>query len=365
MKQIAMIGTSLDSPGGMTAVVQSYKDAGLFERWPLVYIASYTKPGAAAQLRAMWAALRQLLPALVARRVGLIHVHSASRGSFWRKSMFCALARLFSVPYVFHLHSGEFPVFYGDECGPLGKRWVRWTLRGAARVVVLTPNWEAALRSIEPRARLKVVLNPVAVPPEPVPVRSRPQRIVFLGRLRQKKGVFDLVAAMPAVLAQHPQVKFCIAGDGDLDGVRAAARELGVEHALELPGWLGPAEKDAALQSADVLVLPSYFEGLPICVLEAMAVGVPVVASPVGGIPFALEEGRCGELVEAGRVDALSAALNRLLADEALRADFSARARRRAIERFSSASVATELGAMWHECASGIMDGVPAMSGDK
>jgi hypothetical protein len=86
-------------------------------------------------------AFSRLFLNLLVGNVALLHVHSASRGSFWRKSLLCWLAGRFGVPYVFHVHSGEFPVFFGNECSGWQQRWVRHTLRQAASVVVLTPGW--------------------------------------------------------------------------------------------------------------------------------------------------------------------------------------------------------------------------------
>ncbi|SFU66479.1 glycosyltransferase family 4 protein [Pseudoduganella namucuonensis] len=345
--QVLMIGTSLDSPGGMTAVVRLYRDMGLFEAWNIRYLASYEKPGVPTQLRVMAGALLTTLWLLLRGKVGLLHVHSASRGSFWRKSVFCALARLFGVPYVFHLHSGEFPVFYRDECGPRARRWVERTLRGAHTVVALTGLWRESLRRIAPGANVTVLGNPVRVPAALPPAPPPRGQVLFLGRLRDKKGVYDIVRAMPAVLARAPDTVFTLAGDGDLHGTARLAEELGVAHALRLPGWVDGAAKDALMDGADLLLLPSYFEGLPICVLEAMAQGVAVVASNVGGIPEALEQGRCGALLAPGDVEAISSAVLSLLADEGRRLRLRGAAHARAQQVYSTQAVTSSMSALY------------------
>jgi glycosyltransferase involved in cell wall biosynthesis len=349
--QVVMIGSALDAPGGITAVLQAYRDSGLFERWRVAYVTSYRRPGAMSQLRTVPPALWRLLALLLAKRVRLVHVHSAARGSFYRKSLFCALAWLFDVPFVFHLHSGEFRIFYEHECPSPMRRWVRWVLRHAARVVVLTPDWMAALSTIEERAALHVLVNPVHIAPLPArrPLRAGHPVLLFLGRLREKKGVFDLLRAMPTVLERHSGTRLVLAGDGDARAVHTLAAELGVTACLDLPGWIDGADKDAALARADVLVLPSHFEGLPICVLEAMATGVPVVATAAGGIPYALDGGRCGVLVATADSAALAAALVALLDDAPRRAALAHAAHRRALDLFSVNSVVGDLEALWGE----------------
>lgn len=346
-RQVVMVGTSLDAPGGMTAVVRLYREMGLFDLWRVRYLSSYETPGKLTQLRVMLAACVALLGLLLRGRVALVHVHSASRGSFWRKSVFCLMARLFRVPYLFHLHSGEFPVFYRDECGPLAQWWVRRTLRGARCVIGLTALWRDALEQIAPGARIAVLGNPVAVGAVLPAAPAARNHLLFLGRLREKKGVYDLVRAMPAVLREAPQARFTLAGDGDLAGTAQLARELGVDYALTLPGWVDGAAKDALLADAGVLLLPSYFEGLPICILEAMALGLPVISTTAGGIPEVLDGGRCGIVLAPGDIAGLSAAVLRLLRqpEEGERLRAAAFERARAV--YSSDAILAALSALY------------------
>lgn len=308
-KSVVMVGASLDAPGGITSVVKAYKDAGLFEEWDVTYLSSFEDPRPFLQMKVMLCALSRFLRMLIGGKVALVHVHSASRGSFWRKSLFCLLGRLFRVPYIVHVHSGEFPVFFDGECGPLGKRCVQWVFEGAQKVLALTEQWGRALQVIAPGAVISVIGNPVAVP-ETQQIRiRRAAHVLFLRRLREKKGVFDLVQAIPRVLQRVPKARFTLAGDGAVEEVARQARALGVHHAVHLPGWVDATEKDSLLACADVVVLPSYYEGLPMCVLESMAAGVPVVSTEVGGIPEALDNGNCGRLVSPGDIDALADAL--------------------------------------------------------
>lgn len=328
-RKVVMIGTSLSAPGGMTSVVRAYRDAGFFDEWNVVYLSAYERPGLLTQLRVMAGATVAFFRLLCGGGVQLLHVHSASRGSFWRKSVFCAMARTFQVPYIFHLHSGEFPVFAREECGPLARRWIRHTLRSAHSVVALTESWRDALTELAPSASVIVLGNPVVLPASLSERRAVPAHILFLGRLREKKGVFDLVRAVPAVLMKHPDARFTLAGDGDLEGVARQVLVLGVTGSVSMPGWVDGEAKEALLSSADVLVLPSYYEGLPVCILEAMAIGIPVVSTAVGGIPDVLDGGTCGTLVPPGDVKALSLALIEALS----RSEAAERRRRRALAR--------------------------------
>lgn len=347
-KCVVMLGVGEDSRGGMTAVVRTYRRSGLFAAWNVRYLTSYIRPGVGTQLRTAGRAFFALFCALLRGNVALVHVHSASRGSFWRKSSFAALAYVFRVSYVFHVHSGEFVAFY-EKRGTLAKAWMRLVLRNAAHVLVLTEGWRRELQRIEPAADYVVLPNPVELPQQTAAPASADPVILFLGRLREKKGIYDLIAAMPHVLAQFPRATFVCAGDGEEDEVRAAARELGVDHALRLPGWIDEDAKSHWLGRATMLVLPSHFEALPVSLLEAMAHGVPVVATRVGGIPDLVDDERCGLLVAPRDPAALANAIRRLLADAALSARLAHAARREVEERYAVEAINARLGRLYED----------------
>jgi glycosyltransferase involved in cell wall biosynthesis len=107
------------------------------------------------------------------------------------------------------------------------------------------------------------------------------------------------------------------AGDGRVEELRRRAAEIGPD--VVVHSWLDREERDHLLAASDVLVLPSHHEGVPMAVLEAMAYGLPVIATPVGGIPDVLRPGREGLLVEVGNRAALTTALARMVAEPALR----------------------------------------------
>ncbi|MEJ6006636.1 glycosyltransferase family 4 protein [Paucibacter sp. AS339] len=326
-KLVVMIGPGLDAKGGMSAVVQSYKSAGLFERANVAYLSSFRAHKFLTQLRCFGGTLRRLLWLLLRGRVALVHLHSAARGSLWRKSVLAFCAGLFRVPYLFHIHSGEFANYYADECGSLRKWWARRVLERATQVIVLTEGWERQLRTLLPQLKLLVLANPVEVPATVGMQRAAVPTILFLSRVRKKKGIFDLLKAMVQVREALPRARLLVAGDGHLEEVAKQAEELGLSSAIELLGWVDGAAKARAIAACDTLVLPSYFEGLPVCILEAMAAGKLVVASRVGGIPDIVKHEINGLLVEPGQVEALAQVLLRSLTDEVARQRMIALAR--------------------------------------
>lgn len=347
---VVMLGTDFTAPGGISSVLSCYRAAGLFSDGKVRFVPTYISAGAWAKLRAAVSALGQVLGLAFRPGIGVVHVHSASRGSFWRKTVFLVLGRAFGARTLFHLHSGEFPVFYRDECGGFAKALVRWVLRNSDRVVVLTPGWVAAIQAIEPAAKVVVLGNPVEMPAQSGGEGGRcEQEILFLGRLREKKGVFDLIEAFSKVADAFPGARLVLAGDGDAAPIVTAAERAGVAERIDVPGWVEGAGKSELLERAAVFVLPSYFEGLPIGVLEAMAHACPVIASRVGGIPDVLSHGQDGWLFEAGDVVALAGLLRQVLGDRAAAAQVGAQARKTVAARFEQSEVTEGLRALYAE----------------
>lgn len=341
-RSVLMVGTDLDGMGGVRAVVCGYLDGGLFERYPCVYVASHRAGSVWVKIFTAlkaWVRVAVLLRKLDAP---LVHVQAASRGSFWRKAVVCLMARAARRPYIFHLHGGGFTRFYERESGPIGRRAIRGTLAHAALVIAVSGEWRERLLRICPAARVEVLHNAVAIPDAAAIAdqrRMRPPReapsLLFLGHLLPDKGIYDLMKAFAQVAGQFPRLQLVLGGVGHLNALRELAGQLGVRDRVEAPGWLGPESKSAALATSTIFLLPSYHEGMPMALLEAMSWGLPVIATPVGGIPQIVTDQVNGLLVAPGDVLALATAITRLLRDPALRERLGKAARTTVEARFS------------------------------
>jgi glycosyltransferase involved in cell wall biosynthesis len=346
--RVLMIGTAPGGRGGVASVVGVLRDAGLFERESVRYLCSHMEGSAAAKIGAAADAFwRTGLACLAGRPV--VHVHSASRASFARKSLLLLIARAAGCRTIFHLHGAEFHLFAGGAA-PLPLRWwIRWTLERSSVVIVLSASWAAFVRGLAPAARVVVVPNSVPLPPARGRAAEQPGRILFLGRADAGKGVYELLDAVAALAPAFPELRLVIGGAGELAALRRRAEQLGIGDRLALPGWIGPREREIELARAQVFCLPSHAEGLPMAMLEAMAAGKAVVASTVGGIPEAIDDGANGLLVPPGDVPALGAALAALLRDGALRARLGECARATVQQRFSTAAALAQLSALYRE----------------
>ncbi len=189
-RMVVMLGTAFETRGGIAAVLASWRAAGLFRRWPVEYVETHCQGSRMDKLACAAGAL-VAFASLALRARAVLHVHCASRASFWRKSVFMILARFLRWPIVLHLHGGRFERFYAQECGALRKAIVRDFLAHADCVAVVSERWAAWVRSVVPEARVARIANPVALPSS-VPLVRGGARIAFVGRCTEGKGIFDL-----------------------------------------------------------------------------------------------------------------------------------------------------------------------------
>lgn len=170
-------------------------------------------------------------------------------------------------------------------------------------------------RLIPPRlwSRIKVVLCGIEPEkfsqPSPLPA-GRPLRLVCIGRFAEQKGLFTLIDAMSEVVQQGVNVQLVLIGDGPLRPlIEASITQNGLEDHVFLTGWLDEAGVRRELGQAHGMVLPSFAEGLPVVLMEAMVAGRPVIATFVAGIPELVQPGKNGWLVPAGDDAALANAI--------------------------------------------------------
>lgn len=331
-----MVGTSLGGKGGISAVIEVLRAEGLFERERIAYVATHVDGGKLAKLGGALRGLQATARACLVQRPAIVHVHSASHASFLRKSLVLLLARWSGARTICHLHGGRFQRFASEDAGPLLRRWIRHTLEASTRVIALSPGWAQCVRELAPRARVEVLPNPVRR--AGARRQGEADRILFLGRIAPAKGVGELLQACARLSGRHPGLRLVLGGEGELDWARRRANQLGIAGRVELPGWLDADGREAQLARAWLFCLPSYAEGLPMAMLEAMAAGVPVVASRVGAIPETIADEVEGLLTPPGDVDALEQALERVLVDRALHARLACAALD-SIERNYSASM--------------------------
>jgi glycosyltransferase involved in cell wall biosynthesis len=325
--KIVQVGPGLAVRGGVSAVERLIIDS-ISCHVQVEHVATMEDGSILRRMRVFVAALWRIHRLLRDKSPCVFHVHFASRGSTLRKCIISLMVLRTSGWLVLHAHGAGFDSFFSNLPRPLQDRVAR-IFRRSHGFVVLSTQWQEfyATRLAVRRDRIQIMVNPTD-PTGPVPDRSRRDRVqfLFLGRIGDRKGAFELLdayRALPATCRATSRLVF--AGDGRVEELRRRAAAIGPD--VVVHAWLDREERDHLLAVSDVLVLPSRHEGVPMAVLEAMAYGLPVIATPVGGIPDVIRHGREGLLVEVGNQGELTAALARLIAEPALRASLGRAAR--------------------------------------
>jgi len=293
-----------------------------------------------ARLRQLWAvaAVPTVLRPASGSPVGIVHVHQGE--DLATLPLGRLAARWHRCPLVITVHTSVCHTLRGRSLRALLLQvlggWIeRRTLRRADAVVVLSERTAARLRAdgVLPERIITVPsgFDPAlfaAAPGDVFPAAGEP-RIGYVGRLAPQKSVDQLGVAFGRM---REAAHLVVVGDGpDAPRIRRLAARSPSTDRIHLHGFVEHTAVPGVLASLDVLVLPSTYEEMGSVLVEAMAAGLPVVASDVGGIPEVVHDGETGLLVPPGDVPALTEALDRLVADPGLRAQLAAGARDRAV----------------------------------
>ncbi|MFV0244052.1 MAG: glycosyltransferase family 4 protein [Qingshengfaniella sp.] len=180
------------------------------------------------------------------------------------------------------------------------------------------------------------------------------KRILFVGRLAAMKGVPVLLRAVAQVRTRYPDLHLTLIGDGpERPQIEALTRHLGLAECVEFAGYRDQDEVAAALAETDIFALPSFAEGLPVVLMEAMAAGVPVVATRIAGISELVEDGVSGRIAHASDVRGFATALEGLLADPAAAQRMGHAGRATVARAFSSDGEAIRLAALYDRAGQG------------
>jgi len=260
----------------------------------------------------------------------VVHVHLSQRGSLVREGSVLVGARFLRLPSVVTVHGSS-----TANQGVLARRAMRLVLDQATAVHLLAGAHRAGLDGGRTPTTF-VIGNDVSAPDTVPPLGDRPRTVVFGGRIGFRKGVDVLLEAWRT--ADTAGWTLLLAGPVDDDVVELLDAARADDPTVVLLGPLSADELLDQLTRAQVAVLPSRAEAMPMFLLESLGAGCAVIGSAVGGVPEMLDEGRLGMVVEPGDVTSLVVALETLLHDDALRASLGGAGRRRVIERSAEAS---------------------------
>jgi len=316
-KKILVLGPGRNTRGGITSVIRAHEETKTWQLWNCLWVQTYVDKNTAQKLFYFIRSL--ILYAFSVPISSVVHIHLSEHVSAFRKNFFFRLAKLFNIPTILHFHafSSESTLF-----GPQKKRYEKM-FNSADYIIVLSETWRSQVETlVNSPAKIKVIHNPC-----PTVSRThdckKDKTILFAGTLIERKGYADLIKSFSQIAHCHSDWSIVFAGNGDIVNARSLAKEMGVEGQIFFKGWVSGDEKDNLFKSASIFCLPSYAEGFPMAVLDAWSYGLPVITTPVGGLPDILSHGENALVFEPGEISALASCLRLLIEDAGLRLKLS------------------------------------------
>lgn len=321
-KKVVTIGPTFRPVAGGIAQVMEYYHDYVFDDFQFI---ANSCPGS--KLTKAFCAVKafaKLLNLLLVKDIEIAHIHTASKISFRRSVMFAKIGFLFKKKVIMHVHAGSFMDYYRTQPDYVAKY-----LKRCSKVIALSPVWKEQFEKEIGLTNVEIINNIV---PPPVLDKNLAKgsagcvHALFLGAIKKEKGIFDLVD----MIAEHRdelQDEFVlhIGGNEQVDKLLQMIQVKHLESIVKFEGWVEQERKVALMNQCQLLYLPSYIEGLPICILEGMSYGMSIISTKIGGIPSIVEHGKNGFLLTPGDRGELWAATNRMVFDKEKRTDFGKR----------------------------------------
>lgn len=336
--KVIMLSPDINGQGGIASVVNTYQQYGL----NFIHMATHKNGSKQTKIVVFLKFLFQYLFVLLTNKnIEIVHLHSASFGSFFRKFIAFCIAKIFNKKIIFNIHPIFFTVFY-RQSNFITKKMIRWVLDNSDVILVLSDVIKAKVSEMTTNKDIRVIYNPVFIK-EIKTKQNEKVRVLTLGKLCKAKGTYEILQAEQLL---NDNIVVDLYGDGDLETFRKLNHN---PDKIKINGWISGAAKDEVLENCDIYILPSHNEGLPMGILEAMSLGIPVISTPVGGVPDAVQDGVNGYLIEVGDFEALATKINILAEDENLRLSMGREGHKLAKEKFDVTLIVKQLEALYDE----------------
>lgn len=335
MPKVLIVATSSRTHGGIASVIKAHRMTAVWNIYHCKWIAVHRD---GSKLRKIVYLLTGILRvAAVMPFYDIVHIHMSAGISAKRKIIFVKMAKLLGKGVVVHMHCGT----------QIEKEWssqMNYIFTKANRSLMLAEKIKNAVAShIGKTDNLEVCYNPAPQVDIATLPLARKKQILYSGTIGFNKGYHTLLKAFSRIASRYPDWTISIAGVGETDKCMELIQQLGITGQVRLMGWVDGLNKENLFRESSIFCLPSYMEGFPMAVLEAWAYGIPVIATPVGGIPDVAVDGENILLFEPGDDKELSKLIASLIDNEELRSKLSNKSIELANNKFALETIATQL----------------------
>lgn len=313
MTKVLVVATARKTRGGISSVIKAHETGEQWKKYHCHWIQTH-RDGP------VWRKLLYFTTGMIDFLIripfyDIAHIHISQPTTILRKRPFLNISKALGKKIIVHFHAfnvedtikGHFSKQYNDF------------FRNADKIIVLSNWWKNQL------------INTLSLSPDTIEVLYNPcpmvnhnnlnhtDMILYAGTINERKGYKDLIKAFAKIAVKYPTWKLSMAGNGEIEQGKQLAKNLGIYDRIEFLGWVNGLHKERTFQEASIFCLPSYAEGFPMAVLDAWAYGLPVITTPVGGIPDVAKDGDNMLLFMPGDIQTLSIKLEQLISDQKLR----------------------------------------------
>lgn len=340
--RLLVLATSHKTRGGITSVIKSHQKGGQWKAFHCCWLETHIDRAYGWKLLYMIKSL--VLYVFILPFYDLIHIHVSEPSSAIRKGVFMLLAHLMRKKTIVHFHSfspettiqGKFQKVYG------------YLFKTADVVITLSDYWKKEVdKKFHLQNKTMVLFNPCAKISHTRSVYSKKKLILYAGAINNRKGYADLIKAFSEIADKYPDWQIIFAGDGDIKQGEDLTECLGIRRQVIFLGWVNGAVKDKIFKESTIFCLPSYAEGFPMAVLDAWAYGLPVISTPVGGLPDIAKDGDNIMLFNPGDITGLVQCLDKMISDDGLRNKIAMESCRLAEEAFNEEIINKQLGCIY------------------
>lgn len=296
-----------NAPGGMAAVLASYNE--YFE--DMRFIPTWRNGNVLVKLwYAFYSYVVFLWYMLFNKSIKIVHIQGAAFASFERNIFFVRVGKIFGKKVIMHMHCADFESYYNPSSH---KQRIVDTINACDLYLVLSDSWKSYFESIGVKSNIIKVLNNTITPPVVRKIERSPEtfNLLYLGVIGQRKGIYDILKALKNNKKEFDgKVCLRVGGNKEEEKLMACIHDYGLQDMVTFEGFVSGEKKIECLNWADAYILPSFNEGLPIGILEAMAYGHPIISTSVGGIPEVVKDGVNGIIVEPGNVEQIATAIS-------------------------------------------------------
>lgn len=341
MPKVLVVATSPKSRGGIATVISAIRNTHVWEAYKCCWIETHIDKSKLVKIIKLLSGFIKFL--ILLPWYDIVHIHLSTTISANRKYLFYKAARLFRKKIVIHLHCGS-------QLSEIWSSRYEEMFINANKCIVLSKSIRNFIASkINKSDNIIVVYNPSPSNIEIPPNNTRSNTILFAATLYKEKGYLDLIEAFAQIAHKYPEWQLILAGNGSQDEGINKSISLGIKDRVQFAGWIKGADKDSIFRSASIFCLPSYAEGFPMAILDAWAYGIPVITTPVGGIPDIVFDGKNGLLFKPGDVNELAQKLSILIDNQDLSAKISLESMNLAQTTFNCTTIANQIAGIYDE----------------